>query len=75
MRTSYLPATWDQQKLIIELGQPGAGPTMELAVEWDETGRPMRLVPKFTCGLYGDWEADFGVPWVFPLSVYDLVVS
>ena len=29
-----------------------------------------RLVPEVQCGLYDDWEEDFGVPWVFPLSIF-----
>ena len=33
------------------------------------------LIPEVLMGLYDDWEDDFGVPWVFPLSIYRRVPS
>jgi hypothetical protein len=63
-----LPAKVDGDRLVIELDEPGLGPTMRLRRE-EEDGRPV-LVPEVGVGLYGDWEEDLGVPWVFPLSVY-----
>jgi hypothetical protein len=71
-RMSRLPVRWTDDKLMIELGYPGVGPYLELSVEWNEQGEPLRLIPRVCTGLYDDWEQDFGVPWIFPLSPYEL---
>jgi len=61
-----MPARLDGERLEVELGMPGLGPTLCLTY----LDGPPRLVPEVRMGLYDDWEDDFGVPWLFPLSTY-----
>ncbi len=63
-----LPAKLAGGVLVVELDEPGLGPTMRLAPRTEDGVRT--LVPEVGIGLYGDFEDDLGVPWVFPLSVY-----
>lgn len=58
----------DGAVLVVELGLEGLGATLRLShgmIEGKEN-----LIPEIVRGLYWDWEEDFGVPWVFPLSPY-----
>ncbi len=63
-----MAAYLEGERLVVELGTPGLGPTLCLAYS-DEAGPP-RLVPDVRMGLYDDWENDFGVGWLFPLSSF-----
>jgi hypothetical protein len=63
-----MPATVHEGRLVVEVGTPDLGPTLCLA--YSDEGGPVRLVPEVRMGLYDDWEDDFGVPWLFPLSAY-----
>ncbi len=58
---------FDGEKLIVELGTEGLGPTLKL--KYNNEDREY-LIPAVEIGLYDDWEDDFGVPWVFPLALY-----
>ncbi|MDR3591597.1 MAG: hypothetical protein P4N41_18225 [Negativicutes bacterium] len=58
----------DDSILVVELGLEGVGPTLRLDIRSVE-GNDV-LWPSVECGLYDDWEDDFGVPWIFPLSIY-----
>lgn len=58
----------NELSLIVELGDEGVGPTLQL--NYKRAKEKDVLLPTVLCGLYDDWEEDFGVPWVFPLSVY-----
>jgi hypothetical protein len=60
-----MPARYGDNRLVVELGTPGLGPTLCLTYSSGDRG-PL-LVPEVGRGLYDDWESDCGVPWVFPL--------
>lgn len=66
----FLSCHLDRETLAVELGFVGLGPTLRLTYRPAECGAPEALVPEVECGLYDDWEDDFGVLWVFPLSVF-----
>ena len=63
-----MKAYFREIRLIVELGSEGLGPTLEL--DYVRTEDKETLIPSVLCGLYDDWEDDFGVPWIFPLSLY-----
>lgn len=58
----------NDEALVVELGTFGLGATQRLRYRTIE--RKKYLVPEIEHGMYGDYDADFGVPWVFPLSLY-----
>lgn len=58
----------DELFLVVELGDEGVGATLQL--EHKRIKEKDALIPTVIHGLHGDFEDDFGVPWVFPLSVY-----
>lgn len=59
---------FEDSMLIVELGEEGIGATLQL--EYRNTEDNEYFVPTVVHGLYNDLEEDFGVPWIFPLSVY-----
>ncbi|MZQ81043.1 hypothetical protein GQF01_02695 [Paenibacillus sp. 5J-6] len=54
--------------LQIELGEEGLGPTLEIKLTKENNHK--LLEPSVVMGLYDEYEDDFGVPWIFPLSYY-----
>lgn len=54
--------------LQIELGEEGLGPTLELKLI--NINNNKYLEPRVVMGLYDDFEDDFGVPWIYPLTYY-----
>ena len=54
--------------LQVELGEEGLGPTLELKLVTVNNNE--FLEPSVVMGLYDDYEDDFGVPWVFPLTYF-----
>jgi hypothetical protein len=59
---------FEEQFLIVELGSEGLSPTLKL--EQKRQDKKDILIPGVIMGLYDDYEDDFGVPWIFPLSLY-----
>ncbi|MCY9670854.1 hypothetical protein M5X11_39235 [Paenibacillus alginolyticus] len=64
-----MKAILQEQGLQIELGEEGLGPTLELAVTM--INNKDYLEPQVVMGLYDDYEDDFGVPWILPLSYFE----
>jgi len=63
--TSYLDGT----VLLVEVGTDGVGSILRL--DYHVMNGKECLVPELEHGLYGENEPDFGVPWLFPLDIYE----
>lgn len=64
-----LPAKPEGTRLIIEPGIPGLGPTLELT--FMQKDNKDILIPSTGMGLYDDYSEDLGVPWIFPLKIFE----
>jgi len=54
--------------LIVELADEGIGAILQLV--YGKSGGREFLVPTVLHGLHNDLDVHFGVPWIFPLSMY-----
>ncbi|SES87965.1 hypothetical protein [Paenibacillus sp. NFR01] len=57
-----------EQGLQIELGEEELGPTLQLKIT--HINIKEYLEPRVVMGMYDDYEDDFGVPWIYPLTYY-----
>ncbi|NUM41487.1 MAG: hypothetical protein HUU45_07605 [Leptospiraceae bacterium] len=69
--TENMPAKIFNEKLIVELGTVGLGPTMIL--EFQQILNSKYLIPTIQMGLYDDFDEDFGVEWIFPISKFEKI--